>query len=563
MLTVRASTIEAREQMKREIEKMERFFPGLPRLATKESGKCRDAVQVLILSCHDVKRCLENSPPQLQEGDLVQLSEDHERYAHAGPLQPGDLGKVRGVAKTAIAVKTFEGQEWEYDRAENLQVVRLLSSKNVSLGSAVTLDRDKGAALPDCPLKYGAIGKVESVHGRKVRVRKESREKGKEREEWVYDDETALTAGQGLPAQVGRKVTVVRGFEAKGNAGQGPLRELEWGHVLEITRAVLVRLPDGSDWLCEDHNLLRIVAPATDTKTVLGRGGAPVEVRVPQEVKVGRLVRLGGAPPADAGNAPSGPFRPGEGFAEVAATRPLEWWVEFRGKAWAYSYPGALQVVSVPQEPDIFGCLRAGRPPFPLSEDPASAQLALALRRLGPGLLVDLESPGRPCWAEARIVLVCMEEEARGSGGFLRLLRAHALRSRAIIPVIMPGFLLGSGSRPGEWWPESMPELREHALFVDLRERADWDSVVAEQLLPQVEKFLDEWRGDAADGGGGGGGGGGAAAAAARVECLECVRSDVPEPAAFDRADLVREMNRWMQVSRAPDRAHARMRTGG
>ena len=538
MLTIRASTFEAREQMKREIAKMETFFPGLPLLATRESGKCRDAVQVLILSSHDIKRYPKVMPQGLSEGDLVQLSEKHTALAVPGPLKPGDIGKVRAVSRWAISVETPRGAKWEYNRAENLEVVKLLSSKGVSRGSLITLDQRKGAALTDCPLQYGIIGAVEAVFGSKVKVRKEERTKGKQREEWVYDDQAALTAGQGLPLKVGRKVTVVPDFEARGNAGQGPLRDGEWGHVLEVTTAVSVRLPGGSAWTCEDHNLLRIVVPATDTKTAVGADGRLITVQESQEVKKGRLVRVTAAN-ADRGNALSGPLNPGEGFAEVTGLRALDWWVEVRGETWSDEFPGVLEAVRVPQEEDIFQALLDPCLPYPLAEDPHPAQLALALRRLGSGLCIDVESPRRPCRAEARVVLACIDEAARANEAFPRLLRAHALRYRAIVPVIMPGFDLSKGARKGEWWPARMPELREHALFVDLRSRAGWDEVIQEQLLPQVEKFLDEWRGDGRAAAG--------AARGARVECLECLASDVADSAQFERAELVQIMNRWTE----------------
>ena len=60
-----------------------------------------------------------------------------------------------------------------------------------------------------------------------------------------------------------------------------------------------------------------------------------------------------------------------------------------------------------------------------------------------------------------------------------------------IIPLILPRYDIKDYSC---WWPDEMKEMHKHALFVDLRNKDEWVAKVENEPLPQINKFLEEWR---------------------------------------------------------------------
>jgi hypothetical protein len=68
-----------------------------------------------------------------------------------------------------------------------------------------------------------------------------------------------------------------------------------------------------------------------------------------------------------------------------------------------------------------------------------------------------------------------------------------------VIPVICPGYVFPHkivNTRVSDyidfeaWWPKSMPQLKDHSLFVNLQNRAEWRSRVDLELLPAINSFL-------------------------------------------------------------------------
>ena len=113
--------------------------------------------------------------------------------------------------------------------------------------------------------------------------------------------------------------------------------------------------------------------------------------------------------------------------------------------------------------------------------------------------------------------------------------RAAVARGLVLIPVIAPGYDIQDYAR---WWPDDLPELQQHALFVDLRDKAQWLQKVEGELLLQIDKFLSEWRGEVPDPAA-------FAEAADRVVCAGCSDEGVDVPHAFSRATCEGELNRW------------------
>ena len=135
-------------------------------------------------------------------------------------------------------------------------------------------------------------------------------------------------------------------------------------------------------------------------------------------------------------------------------------------------------------------------------------------------------------WSETyanrlRVVLVCMEPQIATDTVALAQFRVAVAAGLVIIPLICPGYDIHDYSR---WWPDEMPEMHKHALFVDLRGKDGWVAKVKNELLPQINKFLNEWRGKAPDP---------AAfeAAADRIMCVQCSEKLVANPHYFSRKE--------------------------
>ncbi|EKX32844.1 hypothetical protein GUITHDRAFT_175538 [Guillardia theta CCMP2712] len=61
-----------------------------------------------------------------------------------------------------------------------------------------------------------------------------------------------------------------------------------------------------------------------------------------------------------------------------------------------------------------------------------------------------------------------------------------------IIPILVEGYNPKSYT---SWWPEDLPEMSRHAIFVDFRVSHQWNDKFSSELMPQVRKYLEEWRG--------------------------------------------------------------------
>lgn len=160
-----------------------------------------------------------------------------------------------------------------------------------------------------------------------------------------------------------------------------------------------------------------------------------------------------------------------------------------------------------------------------------------ALAKMSPaGRQKAMNDESRAAIGDARVVLLCVDADLE-SNAATRVLLAEALRRRLdLIPLIFPGYDI---SDYAQWWPESMPELQSHALFVDCRrEPLALDATVSNELLPQVHKFLEEWRGEAADNTA-------VQDVLPKVPCSECVDAGVPEPHLFDREATRELLVRW------------------
>ena len=72
-----------------------------------------------------------------------------------------------------------------------------------------------------------------------------------------------------------------------------------------------------------------------------------------------------------------------------------------------------------------------------------------------------------------------------------------------------------------------MDEMHKHALFVDMRRMhesaRELRTKISRELLPQVLKFLEEWRGQAPDPSA-------FADATDRIPCVQCSEASIPQP---------------------------------
>ena len=134
-----------------------------------------------------------------------------------------------------------------------------------------------------------------------------------------------------------------------------------------------------------------------------------------------------------------------------------------------------------------------------LSDTKQSAEVlkrSLSNTKLGEiklSVAVQLASHPVELQGNCRVVLVCMTPTVGGSKVSCAQLAEHEKSKRAIIPIIMPGYEILDF---GRWWPDSMPELESHKLFVDLRtsDTGDNSSNISKSLVPQIVKYLEEWR---------------------------------------------------------------------
>lgn len=142
--------------------------------------------------------------------------------------------------------------------------------------------------------------------------------------------------------------------------------------------------------------------------------------------------------------------------------------------------------------------------------------------------------------SEVRVVVVCVDRHLGQDPETIAVFQDHCSKRRAIIPVILPGLDIKDYS---QWWPEIMNELADHALFVDYRfgDKTAWKLKTETELLPQINKFLEEWRGEAADDFQD------AFQVSASIPCQECVRTGVPnsEVYHFNREESLKKLEYW------------------
>ena len=89
-----------------------------------------------------------------------------------------------------------------------------------------------------------------------------------------------------------------------------------------------------------------------------------------------------------------------------------------------------------------------------------------------------------------------------------------------------------------------MEEMQKHALFVDMRrmnkgkDSQELRTKISRELLPQVLKFLEEWRGQAPDPSA-------FADATDRIPCIQCSEASVPQPHIFSRSECEEKLQLW------------------
>jgi hypothetical protein len=138
-----------------------------------------------------------------------------------------------------------------------------------------------------------------------------------------------------------------------------------------------------------------------------------------------------------------------------------------------------------------------------------------------------------------RVVLVCMDKYISSSETALQQFRAAVAARKVIIPIICPGYEIKNYN---EWWSSNMSEMKAHTLFVDMRNmKASPDellSKVRNELLPQIYKFLEEWRGEAPDPSA-------FAAAHDRIPCMKCNDESVMDVDIFSRSQCEEQLQSW------------------
>mmetsp|Transcript_69115 Transcript_69115/g.144098 ORF Transcript_69115/g.144098 Transcript_69115/m.144098 type:complete len:662 (-) Transcript_69115:402-2387(-) len=169
----------------------------------------------------------------------------------------------------------------------------------------------------------------------------------------------------------------------------------------------------------------------------------------------------------------------------------------------------------------------------------------LALANMYPGFneaLDQVQKEGEGVYgAKPRVVLLCVDNNLTANARAIAAFRDASERGLCVIPLIFPGYNIVNYSH---WWPENLPELSRHAIFVDFRDGATLHPKAVFELIPQVIKFLEEWRGEAAD----------PAAmktVLSKVPCPQCAAEAVENPDSFDRDECLSALDRFRNRSRA------------
>ena len=136
------------------------------------------------------------------------------------------------------------------------------------------------------------------------------------------------------------------------------------------------------------------------------------------------------------------------------------------------------------------------------------------------------------------LVLVCMDQYIAADHQCVASVRAFACRNINIIPLILKGFTVVNYSH---WWPRSMPAFENHKLFVDLR--SSQATKVEHELLPQIYKYLEEWRGGYSRSGAGASKG--EHRRSSIIPCTYCISDGCEKLCTFDRQECLGRFNMW------------------
>jgi ankyrin repeat protein/Ca2+-binding EF-hand superfamily protein/GTPase SAR1 family protein len=144
----------------------------------------------------------------------------------------------------------------------------------------------------------------------------------------------------------------------------------------------------------------------------------------------------------------------------------------------------------------------------------------------------------------ARVVLVCITPSVGSCASTCEQLQVHLKANRAIIPVLMGDFEIANFDR---WWPDNMGGLEAHKLFVDMRNLDHIKFKASKELVPQLAKFLEEWRAlplsvkNAFSNGE-------TELQSALIRCKNCPNSEsgIENPEIFDRAEVLVKWNEYL-----------------
>jgi len=182
--------------------------------------------------------------------------------------------------------------------------------------------------------------------------------------------------------------------------------------------------------------------------------------------------------------------------------------------------------------------------PEPIAEQIRAAILAADGKDQAQDDVLRITPPSRSEWTDTsqmRVVIVVIDPRLAADSTAVQQFRAAVARGLVLIPVIAPGYNIQDYSR---WWPDDLPELRQYALFVDLRAEEEWPQKVEGELLRQINKFLSEWRGEVPDPAA-------FAEAADRVVCAQCSDEGMDVPHAFSRCACEEQLTKWRVQARA------------
>ena len=100
---------------------------------------------------------------------------------------------------------------------------------------------------------------------------------------------------------------------------------------------------------------------------------------------------------------------------------------------------------------------------------------------------------------QAQLVLVLLDEKTSQSQQVCDRFRELEKQGCNIIGVLMPGYQVKNNDY-SRWWPDEMPQFRDHSLFFDCRAGRDgdewnkpWEDKMKHELMPQMHQSLEEW----------------------------------------------------------------------